>query len=237
MTEDDSNKQNTQDPEKSREMLKHYMEQARANLSGFLDTQGLHLSALGAAMDRFVSSTLPLPEGAACKTGCAYCCHLRVGVSIPEALIIFNELKSQATPEGFAFLKQKVIQSEQKGNTLEEAFWLSTQTPCPFLDIKGKKTCLIYALRPFSCRAYHSTDLAACRTGFEMGHEQQIPCFPLYRAVTDMYTSVFIQVMAQKGLFSFQVGFVRALQILFEDDTAADHWIQGNDVFRSARLS
>jgi Fe-S-cluster containining protein len=223
--------------DKSMEMLQKYMDAAQKNLSILLDTHGVHLNVLKEAMALFIRSLVTLPPEAACKNGCAFCCHLRVGLSIPEVIIIFNGLTSSATPEGLDFVKQRVIQTAQKGNTLDDGWWRTTRTACPFLDIDKENACLIYDLRPFSCRAYHSTDVTDCQKGFETGQEIRIPCFPLYRAVTDMYSTVFIRKMAQIGLDSYQVGFVRALQVLFEKETAMEEWFRGKDVFSPARIS
>lgn len=222
--------------ERSLEMLKQYMDAARKNLSILLDTHGTNLNVMKEAMALFIRSQVPLPAESSCQNGCAFCCHLRVGLSIPEVLVIFNGLMSSATPAGLDFVKHRVTQTAQKGNTLDDDWWRITRTTCPFLDTDGEKSCLIYDLRPFSCRAYHSTDVADCQKGFETGQKMQIPCFPLYRAVTDMYSTVFIRGMAEKGLFSYQVGFVRALQILFENDNAMEQWFQGEDVFEPAKL-
>jgi len=221
---------------RSKELLAIHMAKAQERLSEFLDTQGIGLISLGAAMDQFTRSVFDLPQGAACKQGCDYCCHLKVGVSIPEVLVIFNALASQTTPEGFEFLKHQVQTTAQKGNTLEDAFWLETRTPCPFLDIQGSRTCLIYALRPFSCRAYNSTDLSACQKSFEQGTPTLIPCFSLYRASTDMYATIFTRVLAEKGFSAFQVGFVKALDILMHHPNASEQWLNREDVFARAKL-
>jgi len=224
------------DEARSKQLLAAYMTQGTEKLTEFLDAHGISLPVLGVAMEQFTQSVFDLPEGAACKEGCAHCCHLKVGVSIPEVLVIYNELAAQTTPEGFAYLKERVLGVAAKGNTLDEAFWLSTRTPCPFLDVDANRLCMIYRLRPFSCRAYHSTDLGACQESFDRRCETLIPCFPLYRATTDMYASIFTKVLAEKGFFSFQVGFVKALEILFKNKTASDQWLNKEDVFKAAKL-
>ena len=226
-----------QDETRAKQLLAAYMAQGREKLGDFLDAHGTSLPVLGVAMEQFTESVFDLPEGSACKQGCAHCCHLRVGVSIPEVLVIYSELSGQTTPEGFALLKERVLGVVAKGNTLDDTFWLTTQTPCPFLGVDTNNLCLIYDLRPFSCRAYHSTDLDACKTGFDQGRETMIPCFPLYRATTDMYSSIFTRVLGEKGFPSYQVGFVKALEILFKDETASDQWLNDKaDVFQAAKL-
>ncbi len=226
----------SQEEIRSKKLLAVHMAKTREGLSAFLDTQGIGLASLSAAMDQYINAVFDLPQGAACKEGCAYCCHLKVGVSIPEVLVIFNVLVSQTTPEGFEFLKHQIQTIVQKGNTLEDEFWLETRTPCPFLEMEGSSRCLIYSLRPFSCRAYNSTDLGACQTSFEKGIATLIPCFSLYRASTDLYASVFTRVLAEKDFFAYQVGFVKALDILMADQRASDRWLNREDVFARAKL-
>jgi len=230
-------KEQSQDETRAKQLLATYMAQGREKLGDFLDANGTSLPVLGVAMEQFTESVFDLPEGSVCEQGCAHCCHLRVGVSIPEVLVIYSELAGQTTPEGFTILKERVLGAVAKGNTLDEAFWLTTRTPCPFLGVDTNNLCLIYSLRPFSCRAYHSTDLDACKKGYDQGRETMIPCFPLYRATTDMYSSIFTQVMAEKGFPSYQVGFVKALEILIMDNTASDEWLNNKaDVFKAAKL-
>ncbi len=223
--------------DRARTLLAGTRDTAMKHLSQLLDTRGLHVTVLAGAMDRFLKSLVSLPREAACKTGCAWCCHLRVGVSIFEALVIFHEIRTQATQEGLAFLKQRILKTSDRGDTLDENFWRKSRCPCPFLNVDGTYHCLIYGLRPFSCRAFHSLDETVCRRGYDLGVQIQVPCFPLYRASVDLYSSVMIQVAAQKGLASFQVGFIRALEILFTDDTASERWLQGENIFLSAKIA
>lgn len=226
-----------EDDNRSKQLLSAHMARGRERLTKFLDAHGISLPVLGVAMEQFTESVFDLPEGAVCKKGCTYCCHLKVGVSIPEVLVIYNELAGQTTPEGYEILKERVLAVATKGNILEEAFWLGSQTPCPFLDVDGSGLCLIYSLRPFSCRAYHSTNLVACEKSFEQKREALIPCFPLYRATTDMYASLFTRVLAEKGFFSYQVGFVKALELLFQNETISELWFTNKeDVFKTAKL-
>ncbi|HKJ97356.1 MAG TPA: YkgJ family cysteine cluster protein [Desulfotignum sp.] len=227
----------SQNPDRARVLLAATRDTAMKHVSQLLDTRGLDVPVLASAMDWFVKSLVPLPEAAACKTGCAWCCHLRVGVSIFEALVIFHEIRTQATAEGLAFLKHRILKTSDRGDILDENFWRTSRCPCPFLDLDNTCRCLIYGLRPFSCRAFHSLDDAVCRRGYDLGIQIQVPCFPVYRASVDLYSSVLIQAAAQTGLASFQVGFISALEILFTDDTASERWLKGENVFLSAKIA
>lgn len=220
--------------DRSRELLAAHMEKTAGVLTDFLKARGVSIPVLGKAMESFSTQVVELPGEAACTPGCAWCCHLRVTVSIPELLVIFEELRAQTTPEGMTCFKQRVQAAVRAGNTLDDAFWYESRTPCPFLD--NKNGCLIYPIRPFSCRAHHSTDAAVCRQGYEERRQVMLPCFPLYRAGTDMYSAVFIRVMADLGFASSHLGFVKGLALLFEDPGLAEAWLNRADVFSGARI-
>lgn len=222
------------DQDRSKVLLAAHMGKARTLLYSFLNTHGVSIPVLAKAMEDFTHTVFDLPGEAACKAGCHYCCHLRVGVSIPELLVIFNELQAQASDEDLAWFKSRINMAVEAGDTLTEAFWHKSRTSCPFLDDTGK--CLIYIVRPFSCRAYHSNDMAVCKKGFDERREIQVPCFPLYRATTDMYSSVFIRVLKEKGYASYQVGFVKGMSLLFKDKTLVDKWLNKEDVFKATAL-
>ena len=220
--------------DRSKELLAAHMDKAAAVLTDFLKTHGVSVPVLGQAMAHFSTQGVDLPKEAACGPGCAWCCHLGVTVSIPELLVIFEELSAQTTAEGMTYFKTRVQEAVAAGNTLEDAFWYESRTSCPFLD--NKNGCLIYPIRPFACRAHHSTDARLCQQGYEERRRVMLPCFPLYRAFTDMYSSVFIKVAAEMELASYPVGFVKGLALLFEDAGRADGWINGADVFSEARI-
>lgn len=212
------------------------MDKTAVSLAVSLGSGSIDLAGLTRAFTRLTASLPQLPGEAACQQGCAWCCHLRVGTSIPEVLAIFQALRSGAAPGDPAFFRRRVRAVAAQGNTLSEDFWLSGQHACPFLS-GSQRACLIYTFRPVSCRAFHSTDASVCRRGFDTGTSVRVPCFPLYRSAVDCVSTVFIRVLADKGLASFQVGFVKALDILFKDSRAADRWLAGEDVFHAARVS
>ena len=220
--------------DRGKQLLGAHMEKAAALFSDFLDTHGISLPVLAKAMEEFTVSVFDLPEEAACTPGCAWCCHLRVGVSIPELLIIHNELTTQATSEGITYFQDRIRETAEAGDVLEEDFWYKTHPPCPFLN--KENGCLIYPVRPFSCRAHHSLDADICRQGYEEKRQVMVPIFPLYRGSTDMYATIFIKVMAERGFASFQVGFVKGLAMLFDSPGLADAWLNGEDVFSLARI-
>ena len=90
----------------------------------------------------------PFKKGAICKPGCAFCCtHFgSVDVITLEAMMIRNRLDDLSGPEA-ADLRKKIAKNMKKKTR-------GSITRCPFL--KTDNTCLIYDIRPFSCRQLYS---------------------------------------------------------------------------------
>lgn len=220
--------------DRGQELLAIHVKNAHTRLSDFLDQYGTGLDVLGKAMGAFTKAVYDLPESAACASGCAWCCHLRVETSIPELLVIYRELLTGSTPEGIASLKKRTREAARLGDLRDEDLWYQHKLPCPFLD--NNKVCLIYPVRPFACRAHHSMDAELCQKGYEEGRRLMIPSLPLYRASTDIYSTIFIKVMAERGFASFPVGFIKGLAMLLEEPTLTEDWLNGKDVFSPARI-
>ncbi|MEL6205638.1 MAG: YkgJ family cysteine cluster protein [Pseudomonadota bacterium] len=86
----------------------------------------------------------PLPVGAACASGCAFCCILSGDdgglITEAEARALHAALSPKAgTPDGREW----------------------HPSACPALD-PGARTCRAYDARPEICRAFHSMDASAC---------------------------------------------------------------------------
>lgn len=203
-----------------------------AQFANTLDRYGITSAVLGWAMNEFAESVLPLPNEAACRPGCAWCCHFMVETSIPELLVIYEAISVQASSERMTILKTRLEKLARAGDLCDEDTWCQNQLPCPFID--EANGCLIYAVRPFACRAHHSLEMEPCRRGYEEKSPVLIPSFPLYRRSTELYSRVFISVMEEKGFASFSVGFIKGISMLFEKPELADAWLEKEDVFGPA---
>ena len=114
--------------------------------------------------DRFEKENMPFSRQAFCKPGCSFCCTYMGNIDIVtlEGLIILEHIGSQ--PEEFqTALKNKIAENrteKEKGH----------KPPCPFLQ--ENNTCLIYAVRPFSCRQLYS--VRECGNNGPMAHRQAV---------------------------------------------------------------
>ena len=224
--------------EKARVMLEEHLDQARAEINRNIDEMGFGLPALGQAMQNFAlqTSALAMPKDVDCRPGCCFCCHTRVSTSIPEVLVIADQLRQALAPKALDGLRKGLAALVENGESTSLQWWLETRTPCPFLLTSEGGLCAIYDIRPFTCRSHHSTDVEKCRKGFEDGKAVDIPCYPLLRRGLDIFSSAFVSTMAERGLASFQVSFAPALSVALSEVDAAARWLAGEDVFRNTEV-
>lgn len=219
------------------QILQQRLKQALDGIELAVGQYGLNLTVLSQLMEHFVdcAKKLPVPDDVACLAGCAYCCHTRVSTSIPEVLIIAACLR-QSLPEGqLGELQHHLQQLCENGAPQSQQWWHDSQTPCPFLT-PDTKLCMIYAIRPFTCRSHHSLSIDSCRDGFEQRITSQIPCYPLLRRGIDLYSTAFVQAMDTQKLPSYQVSFIVALTIALGDDQCHMRWFNGEDLFTAAAI-
>ena len=116
------------------------------------------------AYDRFERENIPYSQQAFCKPGCGFCCTFMGNIDIVtlEGLIILEHIGSQ--PEELrAALKKKIPENRTEK---EKGY----KPPCPFLQ--ETNTCLIYAVRPFSCRQLYS--VKECSASGPVAHRQAV---------------------------------------------------------------
>jgi Fe-S-cluster containining protein len=102
------------------------------------------------------------PHGAiACRAGCDHCCHVTVGVTLPEALTIFDHLAQSLSVEALNELKSRIAAFRERTRGLSSAERFSPEYPCVFL---AAGRCSIYEVRPFACRGMNSLDATECET-------------------------------------------------------------------------
>ena len=97
---------------------------------------------------QFEKDTAEFRQAAVCQSGCAYCCTEMGSVDITtlEGLLIRDRLSKLNRPIAakIAKLLNRDIRKKEKGE----------KNRCPFLQKNSR--CLIYDVRPFSCRQLYS---------------------------------------------------------------------------------
>jgi Fe-S-cluster containining protein len=114
--------------------------------------------------ERFEGDARSYKQHAICKIGCSYCCTDvgNVDINTLEGLVIRERIKTFPQPlKGDT--QKKLAQNKRKKERQNIA-------PCPFL--KEDDTCLIYDIRPFSCRQLYS--IRECRDRGPTVHREAV---------------------------------------------------------------
>ncbi len=106
--------------------------------------------ALQAIYSAFEQTAMSHKAGAACRKGCAYCCTDAGSIDITtlEGLAIRETIRTFTRPRQVELNKAlaRDMKRREKGQS----------SACPFL-LKNK-ACMIYDIRPFSCRRIYSLE-------------------------------------------------------------------------------
>lgn len=111
------------------------------------------IPALNDIYTAFETETREYKKEAACEKGCGFCCKEAGNIDITtlEGMVIRSAMK------GFARSRQKSLTKlfQQEIRKREN----KVMAPCPFL--MKNNACMIYEVRPFSCRRIYSTHVCA----------------------------------------------------------------------------
>lgn len=162
-----------------------------------------------------------------CKSGCAWCCHQSVEVTIPEALLVAAQLLDPADPRRAAMLANATA-----FRGLDERQRRRTGTPCALLV---DNRCSVYDDRPLMCRAMMAPDAEGCRSAHAAGLAgAPVPPVELY-VVAQYYMlgdqSALRGILKDMGLQHDLVELTQAVAAILEDPTLIERWLAGERIF------
>lgn len=167
----------------------------------------------------------------ACKSGCHYCCHMRIASSAPAILFAAHHLRAQDEARR-SKLAAKMEAHEAKANTLSPLEQALNRELCP-LNVEG--LCEIYDGRPLLCRGFHSLRLDDCIKAF--GGDDAAPNVTQdqhLRAIHGVLAEAIERCCLALNLNADLLEFIPALQIALSDSEAGDAYLRGENVFASA---
>jgi Fe-S-cluster containining protein len=178
------------------------------------------LDRLHAAADDAVQRA-PRRREHACAPGCFFCCFLWTDALPLEVLRIADYLQRAASPGDLAAIRQRL--SERLTAPLGER-------PCGLLTAEGR--CAVYAIRPMTCRGFHSFSKGACQASFEQRTTGPTAALdePLHMLVAAMQEGV------ERGLaeYGFESGWVElneALLHALERPASLTSWLNQEPIF------
>jgi Fe-S-cluster containining protein len=195
-------------------------------------------TALVAKADRRFEATFEhlRKEGApiACKSGCSFCCHLRVTVAPHEAIALFRHLRSQIPASLAQEIEQRVLaNAAQIAQMTEEQHW-SKNVKCAFL-VDG--TCSAYSARPMACALHHSLDVDACEDSYRnpADHSVGIRKLAVIEQTMAATQAGMKQALEELGLSAEPMELHTAVAAVLRDQSLIARWRSGRPLLKPTR--
>ncbi|MDP6566700.1 MAG: hypothetical protein QF578_17865 [Alphaproteobacteria bacterium] len=178
-----------------------------------------------------VNKLVPPPRPIACGANCPYCCHIRLTASPPEILLVAAHLRRTLTAEVLVTTKRRVANLDHLTRGRDEARREVLRLPCCML-VEGN--CAVHAVRPVSCRAVASVDVAACERSYASRMAEPVPQVKLQGTAANGIGYGLIAGLGESGYPLENVEFNAGLHIALESEDATRRWLAGEPVFRPA---
>src|SRR5262249_42396373 len=173
------------------------------------------------------------PAPSACREGCDWCCHLTVGTSAPEVARIVQYLLEMLSPAEFAALLERVVRLDEERRKLPPARRDKAGLPCALLV---DHRCTAYAVRPLTCRGFHSADAAACEQILKSSGTTPLPLNATQLRLTTFALDGMAAGLSESGLKGGRLELTAALRIALEVPDAVERFIAGEPSFVAATL-
>lgn len=170
----------------------------------------------------------------ACAAGCSRCCHgLKIEASAPEAVAVAEYLRG-LTPEELAATREQMAEEAEYARSLDADTRWREQVPCAFLeDATGQ--CVIYDVRPFTCRAHTSMSVEQCEAAAR-DPERRTPIdkHRVPGSIYGMAKSAITIACADAKLDPRSFELTNAVAVALNEPDAAARWAAGEPVFDAA---
>lgn len=166
-----------------------------------------------------------------CSDNCSYCCHMRVVATVPEIIRIYTWLNSQDFDGDLEALEKEISDTDRVAHGKDDDAWGIGRHKCPLL-IDGN--CSVYPARPLDCRAYNSTNKAACRAAMDNYAEWSVPNNSQVQAVYKHAQSGVLAGLESSGFKPRLVELVAALRVVLDDPGTINRWLGGENCFEQA---
>jgi hypothetical protein len=186
----------------------------------------------GEELARRQLQVLPPDRPIACHEGCAWCCNVRVEVSVPELALLVDFLRRTRGPEELSRLAARVTALAADPRVKSKDQKPQARIACALLE-SGR--CSAYDARPLACRGCTSYDASSCERSLDDPDEAGAFYYP------QLETFMSLSLGLLRGLFQRKLGtevleLTSGLSIALGDPGAIERWIAGEPVFDPARV-
>jgi Fe-S-cluster containining protein len=189
-------------------------------------------TALADEMVNQAKARLPPPK-LACKEGCDWCCHQRVGAAAPEVFRIIAHLRQTLPPEEFEMFRKRVIAADTRRRAVKAEGGNSARWPCVLLV---EHRCAAYAVRPLTCRGFNSRDARRCELSLDAGHRLAVPAYTPQVWVNTFALDGMRAGLNESRLKGDLLELTGALRIALEERDSIERWGSGEAFFAPARI-
>jgi Fe-S-cluster containining protein len=180
----------------------------------------LKLLVFGRAQQTIDQVTANAPR-LGCKNGCAWCCYQSVEATIPEAILIAEQLRDPADPR-----RAKVLAAAG-----ENALGHQRAKPCALLI---DNRCSVYDDRPLMCRGLMAADGDACRASYLAalaGRDALVEIFAAAQYFILGDQAGLRGILKDMGLQYDRVELVPAVTAILRDPGIVDRWLAREPAF------
>ena len=198
-----------------REAVRQFALSTRTSAEAWALLQELHHAADDAMLH------WPQRTEHACAPECFFCCFLWTDALPLEVLRIADHLQRTASPDALAEVRRRLR---------ERLAAPPGERPCGLLTAEGR--CAVYAIRPMTCRGFHSFSKSACQASFEGQTSGPTAALdePLHMLVAAMQEG-FERGLAEHGFESGWVELNVALLQVLDLPTPLLSWLNREPIF------
>lgn len=164
----------------------------------------------------------------ACGPGCAWCCHVPMGVQAHEVLIAADFAQRHFTPAELEVVVAQASIHHARTQGIDSDSYAAMKLACPLLRFGS---CSAYEDRPEVCRAHHSSSADACQHWLGQSAEDTGHYLLALRARMFAAMGGIDQAVTEFGLDSRQYHFGAALYEALTDSLCLDRWLRRQQTF------
>ena len=181
-----------------------------------------------------VMDLVPPPQPIACKAECPWCCHIRLTATPPEVLLVLEYIADNFTPGEKIALERKVANIDGYTRGLDGEDRAKLRLPCPLLK---DGSCSVHSVRPLSCRAVVSVDVAACKRAYDSHMEEPVPQHDMQILAANGIGYGILAGMADADFPVEDAEMNAALALGLADAEIGQRWLKGEPAFTPAALT
>jgi len=185
------------------------------------------------AIDEMIAGCLENGTKPACKSGCAWCCFMRVRVTPLEVLSILDFLHTHLDTDRLSALKQRLATTDAITRGMDGIQRGRAKIACPLL---ADRKCLVYPVRPMACRVYHSLNSSECEMRLD-DQERTVQIRQDISALNMGISAGLMEGLRTAGLQARQLELVAGLRMAMDEQGVVERWFAGEPAFAGAEVA